>query len=335
MVTSVEFDSRQGVLGGCFGGLLKKENGEINIIFIRGIISEADIKDTDGDVLSKSDIKKMLLNLEDDCFFDINHDLNPVSGIKIIENFVSDTPLIINGAKVHQGSWIVTLEVDNEDIENAIRQGKINGFSLFSYADGKERYNDVENKERIKPLAISLVEFPANRRNFEIMDRESYISKMETKEMADEKSVIQKIKDIISASEASETIVKEEKVEEPTIAKEETPQAEDTQNIVKEAEEPIEEDEPVAEEPQEIPQEEEIEEDAVTMAEIKDLLLQIIEYVQAEPVEEAKEEPPADEEPAEEPEEEYIVKQATDKEASIEEPQIPKQEKFDLYGRKL
>lgn len=310
------------------------------MIIIKGVVIENSKADSYADILIKKEIKQIILNV-DNLHFDINHNCKALKGVHLVENYISDYSLTIADQTVNAGSWIVVLQIDNADVEEMIRNGELTGFSLFSFADNATLYADVEDKSEIQPLFVSLVENPANRLKFEVLDRDSYISKSKGDTIvSEEKTILAKIKELVLS--ADDAIVEEEEAPQEEEAQAEAPQEEDAPQDAIVKEEPIEEakeDEPVAEEPQEeeapqeeeseeeAPQEEDIEkEDAVTFEEIKELLLEILKYVQNEPE--------ADEEPAPE-EEEYIVKQATDKEANIEEPKIESNQKFDLFGRKL
>lgn len=247
---------------------------------------------------------------------------------------------------VNAGSWLCVIEVDNKELENLINEGIIKGLSLFSYANGKSRYMDVEDKEDVYPLFISFVKYPANQVIFEVLDKDSYISKMEDVNLADEKSIIEKIKDLISSAEAEETpqneeIVdkaEEEKVEEETTITEKPVEEEVVEKAEEEA--PVEEEEPVVEKGCETENVVEKDEDIVTGAtnddilnainELKDAILQALvpeEPVEEEVVEEIVEEP-------EEPET-YIIKQATQKTDIVDTQKVEKKQYFDILGRKI
>lgn len=177
----------------------------ITILYIRGCIIEANKEDSDQDILTKEDIKKININLTSDIYFDIQHNCEPITGCRLIENTVIDYPISIGGQMINPGSWVGTVEVNNSDLEQLILNGTIKGFSLFSYAGGNTTYKEVLDKADVYPLFISFVEYPANHILFEVLDRDSYISKMEDENLADEKSLIDKIKELLTKYEESTT----------------------------------------------------------------------------------------------------------------------------------
>lgn len=336
------------------------------MLYVRGCIVQADTNDKHKDLLTKEDIKKININFGD-IRFDEHHTRHEVSGCRLIENTVTDYPITIDHIRLKPGSWIATVEVDNPDLEDDIHNHRVNGFSLFSYAGGAESYREVLDKSDVYPLFLSFVEDPANMIPFEVLTADEYISKSSKDEniMADEKSILDKIKELVNSAEEEPAIEKEAEAEETTVeeevaesAPEEAPEAEkdDDGAVEKEAGEAVEtqeeeviveEDDSAPEETEDAPVDEEaIEKDAgVNLEEIRDLLIQVITILTPTEEETSTEEPaedaPVDEPVAEEKEEEdvveekYIVKNATHKHETLEEPAPKASPKFDLFGRKL
>lgn len=331
------------------------------MLYVRGCIVQADTNDKHKDLLTKEDIKKININFGD-IRFDEHHTRHEVSGCRLIENTVTDYPITIDHIRLKPGSWIATVEVDNPDLEDDIHNHRVNGFSLFSYAGGAESYREVLDKSDVYPLFLSFVEDPANMIPFEVLTADEYISKSSKDEniMADEKSILDKIKELVNSAEEEPAIEKEAEAEETTVeedvaepAQEEAPEAEkdDDGAVEKEAGEAVEtqeeeviveEDDSAPEETEDAPVDEEaIEKDAgVNLEEIRDLLIQVITILT--PTEEEPDAPEAEEEAVEEEaadedvvEEKYIVKNATHKHETLEEPAPKASPKFDLFGRKL
>ena len=253
----------------------------ITILYIRGCIIEANKEDSDQDILTKEDIKKININLTSDIYFDIQHNCEPITGCRLIENTVIDYPVSIGGQMINPGSWVGTVEVNNSDLEQLILNGTIKGFSLFSYAGGNTTYKEVLDKSDVYPLFISFVEYPANHILFEVLDRDSYISKMEDESLADEKSLIDKIKELLNKYEETtgeeEAIVDKEVEESVADATEEETAVEKAEELEDEVVEPqpieeeataedvVETDEKV--QPQQLAEEKTVEEEPVVVKE--------------------------------------------------------------------
>lgn len=180
--------------------VIKKFNCLVVIIlFVRGCIIEADKTDYQDDVLSKADIKKINLNLEN-VKFDINHSKEPIEGCKLVENSIVDYPITLGESVVNEGSWIVTISVDNPELEALIATNEVMGFSLFSYSNDATTYSDVRDKEDVYPIFISFVPNPSNQLHFEVLSELNYICKSESGNMADsENGFIEKLKELISS----------------------------------------------------------------------------------------------------------------------------------------
>lgn len=249
----------------------------ITILYIRGCIIEANKEDSDQDVLTKEDIKKININLTSDIYFDIQHNCEPISGCRLIENTIIDYPVSIGGQMINPGSWVGTVEVNNADLEQLILNGTIKGFSLFSYAGGNTTYKEVLDKSDVYPLFISFVEYPANHILFEVLDRDSYISKMEAENLADEKSLIDKIKELLNKYDESST--DEEAIVDKEVD-ESVAEATEEETAVEKAEEL--EDEVV--EPQQIEEESQAEDVVETDTEVQPEQLSEDKTVEGEPV---------------------------------------------------
>ena len=334
------------------------------MLYVRGCIIEADARDKHKDLLTKEDIKKININFGD-IRFDEHHTRHEVSGCRLIENTVTDYPIVIDKTRLKPGSWIATVEVDNPQLETDILNHVVNGFSLFSYAGGAESYREVMDKSDVYPLFLSFVEDPANMIPFEVLTIDEYISKSSNIEnneiMTDEKSILGKIRELVNSTdeepaiEKAETEEVEEATEEPATP-EENVVAEEDEAIEKDGEAVETQEEEIIEEAEAEPAEEEVveapaddgdgaieKEATVSLDEIKDLLIQVITILtpteEEDVVAEEPETPEAEAEAAEEEEvveEKYIVKQATQKHIETEKQATPKAEpRFDLFGRKL
>ena len=336
----------------------------ITILYIRGCIIEANKEDSDQDILTKEDIKKININLTSDIYFDIQHNCEPINGCRLIENTIIDYPISIGGQMINPGSWVGTVEVNNSDLEQLILNGTIKGFSLFSYAGGNTTYKEVLDKADVYPLFISFVEYPANHILFEVLDRDSYISKMEDESLADEKSLIDKIKELLNkyeeTSEEEQNIVdkeveeiteeetaveKAEELEDEVVEPEKIEEKSEATDVVESEEslqpEQLSEDKTVEEEP--VVVKEDIEkttcqkdETGITNADLLGVLIEIrdalIKDVEEEVIEE---EIVTVEEALEEEPETYIIKQASAKVEEVAQKKEEPKQYFDMFGKKI
>ena len=153
------------------------------MLYVRGCLIEAEAKDSQGDTLSKEDIKKININL-DAVKFDSNHSQISLKGCRLLENAIHDNEVTINNTTINPGSWIITVEVNNPELEKRLTNGELRGFSIYcKEVHDATRYNEIQDASDVYPIFISFVENPANQLDFEVLDNEKYIKKSEGEEM--------------------------------------------------------------------------------------------------------------------------------------------------------
>ncbi len=164
-----------------------------NALFIKGVVIANGIPDSDGDVLTKKDIKKLISSFLSHQT-DTNHDFLQNMGVKIIENYISQTEETIEGHKIPVGSWLADLIVWDKEIISMVRQNRLNGLSLANQPDRdvatdanyllnhRKTYSQIKDMDKITPTFISLVEKPANGFPFEYYSYKTYLTKSKGQE---------------------------------------------------------------------------------------------------------------------------------------------------------
>lgn len=176
-------------------------------LIVNGVIIANGVQDSDGDVLTKKDIKTIFTKYQRDT--DTMHTNIKNSGVEVFASWISEIDTEINGKVAPAGSWLATLKVTNEKLIQCIKQGKLNGFSLGSvsekaftpkywFINKSLNYRDIKDIEEVIPLYISFVDKPANQYNFEVMSYDAYINKNEKD--VEEMTEIEKEKEMISVS---------------------------------------------------------------------------------------------------------------------------------------
>ena len=216
-------------------------------LYVTGVVIANGIPDSDGDVLSKKDIKTIFTKYTIQQT-DVQHNYIRNEGVDILENWISRTPSIIGGKQVPSGSWLCTSKVTNEEIANLIFEGKLNSYSLGStpreniideslFIEKGLTYSQVADIDDVMPLFISFVSMGANGYTFEVMSYDTYINKNDKNEeinimseekfdIGDEKVSIgglQKIREIFGINKSTEVqeVQNEVKVEPPKVEEKE------------------------------------------------------------------------------------------------------------------
>ena len=176
-------------------------------LIVNGVIIANGVQDSDGDVLTKKDIKTIFTKYQRDT--DTMHTNIKNSGVEVFASWISEVDCEISGKVVPAGSWLATLKVTNDKLIQCIKQGKLNGFSLGSvsekaftpkywFINKSLNYRDIKDIEEVIPLYISFVDKPANQYDFEVMSYDAYINKNEKD--VEEMTEIEKEKEMISVS---------------------------------------------------------------------------------------------------------------------------------------
>lgn len=210
-------------------------------LYVTGVVIANGIPDSDGDVLSKKEIKQIFTKYTVQQT-DIQHSYIRNEGVDVLENWITETPTTINGKSVPAGSWLCTTKVTNEELCDLLLSQKVNSYSLGSapktaiipLINKGMTYSEVADIEDVQPLFISFVNKGANGYTFEVMDYDCFINKNDKSELnkmtekqnlevpiEDEKITIgglQKIKEIFGINKSDDTAVAEPTTVEPETA---------------------------------------------------------------------------------------------------------------------
>ena len=99
-------------------------------MIVKGPILVPDIPDRAGDVLDEETIRKASLIISrNSILIDVQHSLMNIGAL--LGLYVTDSPMEWDGAILPKGTLFGTVEVLNEEIQQAIRDGKYTGFSIL------------------------------------------------------------------------------------------------------------------------------------------------------------------------------------------------------------
>ena len=100
---------------------------ELRLIY--GVVLKPDSEDLQGDVVSKDDIRQaahdFLISSRE---VGISHQ-SPAPA-SLVESYLAPIEMTIEGQKIDEGSWIVGIKVDSEEIWQAVKSGIFNSFSI-------------------------------------------------------------------------------------------------------------------------------------------------------------------------------------------------------------
>lgn len=121
-----------------YGRILKADAGSH---YVTGIVYEPMVEDTDGNYMTEEEITKAAhWFAKNGNKVDLQHSFEPLEGAVVVESSVTKCDMELEGQTIKKGTWLMTVEIQDEDIFQAIEKGEITGFSM----GGSGAYSEVD-----------------------------------------------------------------------------------------------------------------------------------------------------------------------------------------------
>ena len=99
--------------------------------YVTGIVYEPMTEDTDGNYMTEVEITKAAhWFMKNDGKPDIQHCFEKADNVEIVESYVAKSDMEIEGQQIKKGTWLMTMEVADDDVWGKIEKGEITGFSM-------------------------------------------------------------------------------------------------------------------------------------------------------------------------------------------------------------
>lgn len=122
-------------------GRIVKVKADADAHYVTGIVYEPMVEDTDGNYMTADEITKaahwFMKNAGD---ADIQHCFEKAEGVEVVESYVAKCDMEIGGQQIKEGTWLMTMEISNDEVWDSIEKGEITGFSM----GGKGAYSEVD-----------------------------------------------------------------------------------------------------------------------------------------------------------------------------------------------
>ncbi len=143
-----------------YGRILKTD---FDSHFVTGIVYEPMAEDTDGNYMTEEEITKAAhWFMKNNGDVDLQHCFKKCDGAEIVESYVAKCDMEIGGQLVKKGTWLMTMEVTDSDVWDAIQKGEITGFSMGGvgeYSDEDVDLSAVGKSEEPRGLMKRLAKF--------------------------------------------------------------------------------------------------------------------------------------------------------------------------------
>ena len=118
-------------------------NADAESHYVTGIVYEPLTEDAHGNYMTEEEITKAAYWFaKNGDQVDLQHSFEPLENAAVVESYVAPCEMEIGGEEIRKGTWIMTVEVSDPAIFEAIQKGEITGFSMGGV--GKYSDEDVE-----------------------------------------------------------------------------------------------------------------------------------------------------------------------------------------------
>lgn len=132
--------------------------------FVTGIVYEPMVEDSHGNYMTEEEITKAAYWFaKNGNSVDIQHCFVRCEDVAVVESYIAKCDMEIEGQAVKKGTWLMTVEVTNDELWDAVQKGDITGFSMGGIGVYSEEDVDLSNikksdepKGLLKKLAKAL-----------------------------------------------------------------------------------------------------------------------------------------------------------------------------------
>lgn len=111
-----------------FGKIITK-NAESH--YVTGVVYEPMTEDSDGDFMKAETIAKTAYGfMKNGIGNDVNHSFKLQKGTEVVESWIAKADCEIEGQTITKGTWLMTVEITDDDLWEKVEKGEITGFSM-------------------------------------------------------------------------------------------------------------------------------------------------------------------------------------------------------------
>ena len=114
---------------------------DADIHYLTGIVYEPLVEDTQGNFMTAAEIQKAAYwFVKNSDKVDIQHSFESADGLAVVESYIAPSDITVGETLVAKGTWLMTVEVENDEVWEKIQKGEITGFSM----GGVGSYSEVD-----------------------------------------------------------------------------------------------------------------------------------------------------------------------------------------------
>ena len=117
--------------------------------FVTGIVYEPLTEDAHGNFMTEEEITKAAYwYAKNNGSVDLQHSFEKLEKAAVVESWVAKADFECNGETVKKGTWLMTVEVTDEDVWDAVQKGEITGFSMGGVGKYYTEDTDLDTVEK-------------------------------------------------------------------------------------------------------------------------------------------------------------------------------------------
>lgn len=119
--------------------------------FVTGIVYEPMTEDAHGNFMTEEEITKAAYWFaKNGDGVDLQHSFETIekSSVSVVESWVAKADFECGGETVKKGTWLMTVEVTDDEIWDAVQKGEITGFSMGGVGKYDTEETDLDNVEK-------------------------------------------------------------------------------------------------------------------------------------------------------------------------------------------
>lgn len=117
--------------------------------FVTGVVYEPLTEDAHGNYMTEEEITKAAYYFaKNGGDVDLQHSFEPLDGATVVESWIAKADFQCGDETVQKGTWLMTMEIDNQQIWDAIEKGDITGFSMGGVGVYSEEDTQLDNVEK-------------------------------------------------------------------------------------------------------------------------------------------------------------------------------------------
>ena len=114
--------------------------------YVTGIVYEPMSEDSQGNYMTEEEITKAAYWFaKNGDKVDLQHSFEPLGGANIVETWIAKADFKVGDELVQKGTWLMTVEVTNDEVWAAVEKGEITGFSMGGVGNYSEENVELDN----------------------------------------------------------------------------------------------------------------------------------------------------------------------------------------------